>query len=277
MPAYTHEVVEENEYLPARFHLVRCLAYTVPAHWHEYLEILYLVDGRLDAVIQAEAYRLSPGEMMVINANELHMTQTSGKTTYILLQISSKQLRQFFHDFDSLHFRTLISNDFQNDISKKVFCIIMQMLEEYQHQEDGYQLLFAARLYELLFYLYKHYSSHSFSKKPGFAGRDFLRITKIMEWMRQEFREPLTLNEAAASIGVSREYFCRLFKKYTGQTFKEYLNAVRTMHFYEDLKQKDDSITLLMEKNGITNYKVFMRTFKKLYGNTPQNIRKSGI
>lgn len=45
------------------------------------------------------------------------------------------------------------------------------------------------------------------------------------------------------------------------------------MHLYEDLKNTDDSITVLMEKNGIRNYKVFMRTFKKLYGDTPQKIR----
>ena len=30
-----------------------------------------------------------------------------------------------------------------------------------------------------------------------------------------------------------------------------------------------------MEKNGITNYKVFMRTFKRLYGDTPQRVRKA--
>ncbi|MCQ4833424.1 helix-turn-helix domain-containing protein, partial [Hungatella sp. SL.1.14] len=68
---------------------------------------------------------------------------------------------------------------------------------------------------------------------------------------------------------------CRLFKKYTGQTFLAYVNSVRTMNFYEDLLKSDESITQLMVQNGLTNYKVFMRIFKEMYGTTPQKIRKS--
>ena len=36
------------------------------------------------------------------------------------------------------------------------------------------------------------------------------------------------------------------------------------------------TVTLqLMEKNGLSNYKIFMRTFKKLYGSTPQKMRSN--
>ena len=36
-------------------------------------------------------------------------------------------------------------------------------------------------------------------------------------------------------------------------------------------------ILQLMEKNGLSNYKIFMRTFKKLYGSTPQKMRSNRI
>ena len=38
-----------------------------------------------------------------------------------------------------------------------------------------------------------------------------------------------------------------------------------------------ETITVLMEKNGLSNYKIFMRTFKKLYGSTPQKMRSNRI
>ena len=99
-----------------------------------------------------------------------------------------------------------------------------------------------------------------------------------MDYVRRNFRKPLTLDDAAASQGLSREYFCRLFKKYTGQTFLAYVNSVRTMNFYEDLLKSDESITRLMVQNGLTNYKVFMRVFKKkCMEPPPQKIRKSSI
>ena len=92
--------------------------------------------------------------------------------------------------------------------------------------------------------------------------------------MEEHYQENLTLDTAASLLAVSREYFCRLFKKYTGQTFLEYLNDVRTIHLAKDLSACDDTITSLMEKHGLTNYKVFLRTFRKLYGTSPQKFRK---
>lgn len=270
MTSYTHEVIEETPYLPVFFRLVQFPPTTVPAHWHEYLELLYMIDGHLTAVIQAETYELATGQMLIINSRDLHMTQTFGDSVYILLQISAEQLKQYLPEMESLHFQTLIPAE---ALSETISTCISSMLDLFQKHPDGYQLLFTARLYELLFQLYTNHTKRISLNSAGIATRDFKRITQTMKWVRCNFQQPLSLDDAAASLNLSREHFCRLFKKYTGQTFLEYVNAVRTMHLYEDLTKTDKSITLLMEENCLTNYKVFMRIFKKLYGNTPQKIR----
>lgn len=270
-----HEEVSENVNLPAKLDLVHCPSTTIPAHWHEYLEILYLIDGRLTAVIQAESYEQEPGSLLVINSNELHMTQTAGFSTYVLLQISAEQMRRFFPNFEALHFQTMIRKDGQDPDKKELFFHLETMVSEYKKQADGYQLLVTAHLYEFLYYLYRCCSHWNDSKASDGASRDRKRIAEIMDYIRRNFQKPLTLDDAAASQGLSREYFCRLFKKYTGQTFLAYLNSVRTMNFYEDLLKSDESITHLMAQNGLTNYKVFMRVFKEMYGTTPQKVRKS--
>lgn len=276
MPSHIiHEEVSENINLPARLELVHCPTTTIPAHWHEYLEILCLIDGRLTAVIQAESYQPEPGSLLVINSNELHMTQTAGVTTYVLLQISAEQMRRFFPDFEALHFQTMISRESPCLKIRELFFHLETMVSEYKKQADGYQLLVTAHLYEFLYYLYRCCSHWNASNASGGASRDRKRIAEIMDYVRRNFRKPLTLDAAAASQGLSREYFCRLFKKYTGQTFLAYLNSVRTMNFYEDLLKSDESITQLMAQNGLTNYKVFMRIFKEMYGTSPQKIRKS--
>jgi len=271
MLSYTYQVIETNTNLPVHFELVRCPETTIPAHWHDHLEILYLKEGDLTAVVQAESYKLMPGEMMIMNSRELHMTQSYGDSVYILLQIPLEHIRQFFPEFEFLRFQTLIT---QSGSGHKVFHCIQEMLRIYQKQEHGYQLLFIGSLYELLFYLCKDFSVSPMIHKSDFSGRDFQRITQIMEWVRSNFKKPLSLNQAADLLGLSREYFCRLFKKYTGQTFLDYVTAVRTMHLYDGLITTGESISHLMEQNGITNYKVFMRTFKMLYGTTPQKIRR---
>ena len=98
-----------------------------------------------------------------------------------------------------------------------------------------------------------------------------------MKWIRTNYREPLTLDQASGSLAVSREYFCRLFKKYTGQTFLEYLNDVRTMQLAKELIQSDDTITVLMEKHGLTNYKVFFARSISFMGCHRKNIARVEI
>ena len=82
------------------------------------------------------------------------------------------------------------------------------------------------------------------------------------------------LYTSADELSLTPEYFCRLFKKYTGQTFLTYVNQIRLQYFHSDLLQTDESITYLMNKNGITNYKVFLRSFKEAYGMPPGQLRK---
>lgn len=277
MSAYTYELVKENNLLPARFENVCCPAQTVTAHWHEYLEILFIVSGRMTAVIQAETYELFDGDILIINSKDIHMTQTHGRVTnYLLLQISAKQLRHFFTDFSALRFATRIPGQKTSRDSSDPAVYLNEMLQIYEMQEDGYPLLFTARLYDLLYCLYRNHSRQTASDREKAAHRDFSRISRIMEWVRSHYREQLSLDEAAGYLGLSREYFCRIFKKYTGQTFLEYLNDVRVMELYKELTDSDETVTNLMEKHGITNYKVFLRTFKKLYGETPQKMRKRG-
>lgn len=43
------------------------------------------------------------------------------------------------------------------------------------------------------------------------------------------------------------------------------------MHLYEDLQNSDETITVLMEKNGLSNYKIFMRPSKAVWLYTSEN------
>lgn len=265
MSHYTYEMIKENKFLPAFFRTVSVSSMVIPAHWHNYLEIIYLVSGKMTAVIQAETYELHPGDLLIINSEDIHMTQTHGpQTCYYLLQISSSQLKNYFPDFHLLHFDTLISQSPYGAYMEEICSI-------FQEKADGYPLLFSSRLHEFLFYLYRNHSAWQTSKENE---QNFTQILETLDWIQNHYHEPLTLTKAAAYLGFTREYFCRLFKKYTGQTFLEYVNNIRTMRFYDELIETDEKITVLMEKHGIRNYKLFLQTFRKLYGTTPQKVRK---
>lgn len=95
-----------------------------------------------------------------------------------------------------------------------------------------------------------------------------------MEYVQAHYGETISLADAAGLLSITPEHFCRLFRKYTGQTFLAYVNQIRMEHFYNDLLETDENITFLLDKNGITNYKGFLLKFKDRYGQSPKAVRR---
>ena len=284
-----HELVEEVDHLPVYISTPgrascsqgcqhsQCFSdgLTVSAHWHEYLEFLWLREGRLTAIVQADTFELEPGDLLIINSGELHMTRISQRKSYcpyVLIQLSPQRLSEYFPGKEGLRFSSLIRREEIRE-SGDLFDSLSAMQQLFEDHEDGYQLLFLARFCEFLHALYKHHSASSLRRTENATARDLNRVMAVVSWVRAHYREPLSLEDAAGYLNISREYFCRIFKKYTGQTFLDYLCMVRTTRFYEQLRSSDLSIPELMEQHGLHNYKTFLRPFHCLYGTTPQKMR----
>ena len=151
-----YETIRETGHLQVRFEPVLSPAGVFPAHWHEYVEILYIKDGVLSAIVQAVEYELHTGDLMIINSGDLHMTRTPG-CHYLILQISARQLRSYLPDFDQLRFDTLIPYT-KSKQNAQLFSALLAMETIFQEQPHHYELLFTARLYEFLYILL--FSSH---------------------------------------------------------------------------------------------------------------------
>ena len=54
-----------------------------------------------------------------------------------------------------------------------------------------------------------------------------------------------------------------------GMTFLDYVNSIRLEHIARDLLDTDLSIQDLLEKHGFTNYKLFMKMYKKTVSTAP--------
>lgn len=284
-----HELVEEVDHLPVYISTPGrncgpnwgCREFkdelTVSIHWHEYAEFIWLQGGHMTAVVQADTYELDPGDLLIINSGELHMTRISHRLSYcpyVLIQLSAQRMGEYFPGRETLRFTTLIRRA-ELEKTPAILEPLTAMQQLFEANQDGYQLLFRARLFEFLHAMYKLHASTAFRLAENASARDLKRIMDVVAWTQEHYRQPLSLEDAADHLSISKEYFCRIFKKYTGQTFLDYLCMMRTAKLYEELQTSDLSIPLLMERNGLTNYKTFLRTFHDLYGTTPQKVRQA--
>ncbi len=216
---------------------------------------------------------LKENDMLVVGSKELHSTRTWGETDYLLLQIPTEYLSRVLNQVPLLQFQEYFPSITRNDSQSGLCHCLLALAETYLNKEDGYLLHFSSVVYEFLYLLYKNHSHRISPQAKERENHNFERMEVIIAYVKANYKEDISLNDAAKLINVSPEHFCRLFKKHTGQTFLEYVNAIRLIHFHQELLSTDYNINELMERSGITNYKVFIRSFKETYGTTPGKLR----
>lgn len=250
-----------------------------PLHWHEELEILYNLNGEADIIIDGEKYRLMKKHIMVIESRQVHSTYAYQDTSmFICIHISKKYMRKYLSDIDLYQIRCIPEKIDTDDFPAYLeICKLMEALTKlymvetlptFAMESEGIILQVLSRL--LRFF------SKNITPKTALASSPaaFERLRTIITYVEENFREPLSLQEAADRLGLTKEYFCRFFKKNMGMSFLEYVNEVRLSHIYYDLIHSDTPVSVLTAENGFTNQKLFNRTFKELYGCTPSSVRK---
>ena len=273
MNGYSHEIIKDDDRMQLYFDVAHINHLYSPMHWHSHLEILFILEGYMIAYINDRKYTLKKDDILIVNPRELHSTNSWGETVYLLLQIPYDYLSRALENASLIHFQEFFPSITTGTGQKKLRDCLLELVKAGTEKEDGYLFHFSSVVYKLLFTLYKHHSQKINPETKAKDNRNLERLEELMQYVRANYRREISLDEAARIMNITPEYFCRLFKKHTGQTFLEYLNAVRLLHFHRELLSTDYSITRLMERNGITNYKVFIRSFKDTYGTTPGKLR----
>nr|WP_295922709.1 AraC family transcriptional regulator [uncultured Dyadobacter sp.] len=99
------------------------------------------------------------------------------------------------------------------------------------------------------------------------------RVPKLMHYIQQNFKEDITLQQAASVAGLQIHSFCRFFKTLTNRTFSDFLNEVRIGFACKLLQQSDLPVTQIALESGYTNISYFNRCFKKINKISPKEYR----
>ena len=98
-------------------------------------------------------------------------------------------------------------------------------------------------------------------------------IWKVKKYLAVHYSEKLQLQDIADQFHLSVKYFCKIFKEETGETFVGYLTGLRLKEAEKLLKATDLKTYEIAEQTGFSDYHHFCKTFKKVTGKTPSDIR----
>ena len=86
-------------------------------------------------------------------------------------------------------------------------------------------------------------------------------------------RRGITLNQLAEMVYLSPSYLSRIFTKETGNSFNDYLNAVRINKAKSLLKYNDLRVADVANAVGFDDQSYFTKVFRRITGVTPVKYR----
>ena len=99
-------------------------------------------------------------------------------------------------------------------------------------------------------------------------------VKRTYEFVKQHYKEKVSINQVAESLGVSTSYLSRKFKEVTEQTFLDFLNKYRVQQAVAMLNTRQYRISEISEATGFTDYKHFCSVFKKYTLKSPTKFIK---
>ena len=98
-------------------------------------------------------------------------------------------------------------------------------------------------------------------------------VYRAIDYMEENFRDPLTLSDAARSAFLSPAYFSHVFRETTSTCFAHFLQQIRIREAKRLLRQTDRSVTEIAYDSGFNNLSHFNRVFRRLAGVNPTRYR----
>ena len=278
MENYSHEQIQYQPETGMLFEIYDTDGFFNSKHWHNGLEIIYLIAGGMTLNISESNYMLKPGGFIVVNSKTIHSVICREKGRHLLLQIPYEILEKSISNIDIIKFNCYsapaASDGNGNNAGVRETLEKLKSLFE-APRDDGYILMFNSLVYELLYKLVKGFKSSADPALKKKTDRNIQRLGVVLQYARQHYAENITLQDAAEAVALNREYFARFFRNYMGMTFMEYVFAIRLEHVYYDIANTDYTIGSIADKHGFChNYKLFVKKFKEQYGCSPGEVRK---
>lgn len=104
--------------------------------------------------------------------------------------------------------------------------------------------------------------------------RNLKLVRSIQSYIEKNYASDLSMDDLTDRFHVSRTYISRLLKKYSGQSFLEYLTDVRFRHVEKLITDNKYKQYEIAEMVGYKDFGYYIKVFKKRYGITPNEFRK---
>lgn len=242
-------------------------------HSHNHYEIIHFTPANHILYTDSKEYIMTSAGCAFIPPGTKHRTicKNTGKFRRILLNFKKEFAAPLCSIFNiDLSFFDSHTVSVLNDPQlKRLHFIFDRLLLEYKNnippQHNGRLKLYFT---ELLFLLSET------SSQPCNENADITQINAVIDYMRNNCSENLTLDFLADKFYINKFDLCRKIKPVTGYNFSNCLTRFRMEHAVKLLTSTNLTVAQTAELAGYNSASYFTSVFKKSFGVAPKEYRR---
>ena len=250
-------------------------------HWHDDLQFIYVLEGLVCVKTLEEEELLSAGEGIFTNKGVIHYSiGRSNPCRYILFRFPERFL--YFYPGSPAERLTrqvtersgiaLVPLFSSVEWCNKALLLLQKLadLEEKKETNPQYEYNVLTNLAEIWQIILRHVDVGESEPEDPVS----IRMRQFLEYIEENLDQDISLEEMAASAGVSKTEVLRCFHKTLQTTPYSYVMEVRLAKAADLLAQTGLSVGEIASRTGFNQQSYFGKRFKEKTGMTPLEYRK---
>lgn len=248
-------------------------------HYHDFNKIIIFLSGKVTYLIEGKSYILKPWDILLVNNHDVHKPIIDPSETYerIIIWANSDFIHK--HNYEQCDLSTCftlanersfnlirLKDEYQNNIKN----IIDKLESSLNSEEFGSKLLSNSLFIQLIIYLNRIHLDNMYIDDKESLIYD-KQIEEILKYINSNLSENLSIDNLANKFFISKYYLMHKFKKETGYTLHKYILQKRLL-LAKDLIKSGEPIVKTSLKCGFNDYSCFLRSFKKMFNESPKRI-----
>ncbi|PWH83543.1 AraC family transcriptional regulator [Algibacter marinivivus] len=248
-------------------------------HQHKEIQISYIVEGYGTLVVGDSINDYTKNDVIIIGGNVPHVFKSeqndSSNFHMISLFFTRESFGSLFFDLEELKevlvFFKRAKHGFK--ISTKLKQIEVLFLELEKSTKLNRFLILLQILKITSKANYKSLSSFIYDKT--YSDNEGQRMRNVFDYTMNNFKSDISLTTISNVANMTKNAFCKYFKKRTNKTYIQFLNELRIEYACKLLESDNDlSIVEIAEQAGFNNMSNFNRQFKSIKQCNPSEFRK---
>ena len=248
-----------------------------PIHWHNSIEIIFVLEGTINVLIESGNYEVLERELEIINCDEAHRLYSKEKNKVLVFHMDPTFFEKYYNDMENTYFYTNSSEEGAQqeekyDILRKYLSILAcEVIQKSENFDDQIESI----LIKLLFHLINNFHYLNYGEKELKENEiQFQRYHRISKYIYNNYMNKISLQDIASLEYLSSYYLSHQIKDMAGTNFKELLNNVRVDESIKLLLDTDKTLSDISLDVGFSHTRYYNKSFKAYYKCTPLQFRK---